>query len=143
MIKEKNIKFIFISDVHIGSNHPSSLNKLVSKINSLDFNFMVIGGDLIDSSAFKIKDLYELKKINKPIYFVTGNHEYYVQNYQKHLKDFKTIGIRTLNNESIKLHGLNLIGLSDNITNKSKIDYVEKLSQQGLFNLLRASIALG
>ncbi len=135
-IVHKNIKFIFISDVHIGSNHPSSLNKLVSKINSLDFNFMVVGGDLIDSSSFQIKDLYEIKKINKPIYFVTGNHEYYVQNYQKHLKDLKTVGIRTLNNESLKLHGLNLIGLCDNITNKSKIDYVEKLSRQGLFNLL-------
>ncbi len=135
-IVHKNIKFIFISDVHIGSNHPSSLKKLVSKINSLDFNFIVIGGDLIDGSAFKINDLYELTKINKPIYFVTGNHEYYVQNYQKHLKDLKTVGIKTLNNESLKLHGLNLIGLSDNITNKSKIDYVEKLSQQDLYNLL-------
>ena len=55
----KSINFVFISDVHIGSNHPSSLKKLVSKINSLDFNFLVIGGDLIDSSAFQIKDLYE------------------------------------------------------------------------------------
>ena len=53
----KNIKFIFISDVHIGSNDPSSLKKLVSKINELDFNFLIIGGDLIDSSAFKIFDL--------------------------------------------------------------------------------------
>ena len=29
-----------------------------------------------------------------------------------------------------------MIGLSDNITNKSKIEYVEKLSQKDLFNLL-------
>ena len=133
---KKRIKFIFISDVHIGSNHSSSLTKLVSKINLQDFNFLIIGGDLIDSSAFQIEDLYELKKIDKPIFFVTGNHEYYIQNYQKHLQDLKTIGIRTLNNESIKFQGLNLIGLSDDITNKSKIDRVKKLSQNDLFNLL-------
>ena len=132
----KSIKFVFISDVHIGSNHPSSLKKLVSKINTLDFNFLVIGGDLIDSSAFQINDLYELKKIDKPIYFVTGNHEYYIQNYKKHLQDLKLVGIKILDNESLQLDGINLVGLSDNITNKSKIEYVEKLSKKDLFNLL-------
>ncbi len=132
----KNIKFVFISDVHIGSNHPSSLKKLVSKINVLEFNFLVIGGDLIDSSSFKINDLYEFKKIKKPIFFVTGNHEYYIQNYNKHLKDLHKVGIKTLDNESIRLGELNLIGLCDNITNKSKVAYVEKLSQKNSFNLL-------
>ncbi len=132
----KNIKFIFISDVHIGSNHHSSLKKLVSKINSLDFNFLVIGGDLFDSSAFKIDDLDQFKKINKPKYFVTGNHEYYVQNYKKHLQDLHKCGIRILDNESIKLQNINLIGISDNTSNSSKIDYVHKLSQGNLFNLL-------
>ena len=132
----KSINFVFISDVHIGSNHPSSLKKLVSKINSLDFNFLVIGGDLIDSSAFQIKDLYELKKIEKPIFFVTGNHEYYIQNSKKHLDDLHTVGIHTLNNESLQIHGLNLIGISDNITNNLKIDYFDKLFQRELFNIL-------
>ena len=132
----KSINFIFISDVHIGSNHPSSLKKLVSKINSLDFNFLVIGGDLIDSSAFQINDLYELKKIEKPIFFVTGNHEYYIQNHKEHLQDLKSVGIKTLENESLQLDGINMIGLSDHITNKSKIEYVEKLSKKDLFNLL-------
>ena len=132
----KNIKFIFISDIHIGSNDPSSLKKLVSKINELDFNFLIIGGDLIDSSAFKIFDLYEFKKINKPIFFVTGNHEYYIQNYKKHLDDLYKVGIKTINNESIEFDDINLIGLSDNISNESKIEYLEKLSKKNLFNLL-------
>ena len=133
---KKSIRFVFISDVHIGSNHPSSLKKLVSIINSLDYNFLVIGGDLIDSSAFKIHDLNEFKKINKPIFFVTGNHEYYVKNYKKHLQDLHTVGIHTLDNQSLQLEGINLIGISDNITNNSKIALVEKLSQKVLFNLL-------
>ena len=41
-----------------------------------------------------------------------------------------------MNNESIKFQGLNLIGLSDDTTNKTKIDHVKKLSQDDLFNLL-------
>ena len=132
----KSINFIFISDVHIGSNHPSSLKKLVSKINELDFSFLIIGGDLIDSSAFKIHDLNELKKINKPIFFVTGNHEYYLHNYKKHLQDFNTVGIQILDNESLTVDGINIIGLSDNISNKSKIDYVQTLLKKEMFNLL-------
>ncbi len=133
---KKTIKFVFISDVHIGSNHPSSLKKLISKINYLDFSFLVIGGDLIDSSSFKIHDLEEFKKINKPIFFVTGNHEYYIKNYEKHLKDLCKVGIQIIDNDSLLINNLNLIGLSDNISNKSKIECAKKLCRDNLFNLL-------
>ena len=133
---DKSLKFVFISDVHIGSNHPSSLKKIVSAIIKLDPIFLIIGGDLIDSSSFKIEDLEEFKKFKKPIYFVTGNHEYYVKNSKKHLQDFQNIGIQILNNESLQTNGINLIGLSDNISDESKISYFEKLLQKKLFNLL-------
>ena len=133
---DKSLKFVFISDVHIGSNHPSSLKKIVSAIIKLDPIFLIIGGDLIDSSSFKIEDLEEFKKFKKPIYFVTGNHEYYVKNSKKHLQDFQNIGIQILNNESLQTNGINLIGLSDNISDESKISYFEKLLQKTFFNLL-------
>ncbi len=133
---DKSFKFVFISDVHIGSNHPSSLKKIISEIIELDPSFLIIGGDLIDSSSFKIEDLKEFKKLNKPIYFVTGNHEYYIKNSKKHLDDLDSVGIQTLNNESLKINGINLIGLSDNISDKSKISNFEKLFQKDLFNLL-------
>jgi len=132
----ENIEFIFISDVHIGSNHPTLLKKIISEIIKIDPLFLVIGGDLIDSSSFKIEHLQELKKFKKPIYFVTGNHEYYIQNSKKHLGDLHTVGIQTLNNESLRIHGINLIGLSDNISNNLKIENFDKLFQKELFNLL-------
>ena len=47
-----------------------------------------------------------------------------------------TVGIRTLNNESIQLDEINLIGLSDNISNKSKMEYVDKLSKKIYSTLL-------
>ncbi len=133
---DKSFKFVFISDVHIGSNHPSSLKKIVSEIIKLNPSFIVIGGDLIDSSSFKIQDLKELKKLKQPIYFVTGNHEYYIKNSKKHLDDLNSVGIETLNNESLKTNGINLIGISDNISDKLKISNFEKLFKKDLFNIL-------
>ncbi len=133
---DKSLKFVFISDVHIGSNYPSSLKKIVSSIIELDPNFLIIGGDLIDSSSFKIDDLKEFRKLKKPIYFVSGNHEYYIKNSKKHLGDFHNIGIQILDNESLQTNGINLIGLSDNVSDESKISYFEELFQKQLFNLL-------
>ena len=132
----KDFKFVFISDIHIGSNHPSSLKKIVSSIIKLDPSFLIIGGDLIDSSSFKINDLKEFKKLKKPIYFVTGNHEYYIKNSKKHLDNLDSVGIKILNNQSLQTNGINLIGLSDNVSDVSKIFYFEKLFQKELFNLL-------
>lgn len=144
-IKNLNIKnasitkdhiFVFISDVHIGSNHPKSLTKIVSKVNEINPEFLLIGGDLIDSSSFHIKDLSVLKEIKCPIFFVTGNHEYYIQNYQKHLDDLKSVGIKILDNQSILLDEINLIGINDNLSiNDKKREYI-KLSKKDHFNLL-------
>ena len=131
-----DLNFIFISDVHIGSNQPQSLTKIVSKINEIQPRFVLIGGDLIDSSSFNINDLSSLKQIKCPIFFVTGNHEYYIPNYQKHLNDFKNVGIQILNNQSIQIDQINLIGINDNISIKEKEDHYQNLKNKNLFNLL-------
>ena len=87
MISSKKIhnksEFIFISDVHLGTNSISHLKKILKKCKNLKYNFILIGGDLIDSSAFDLSNLSVLNQINKPIYFVTGNHEYYLKNYHE------------------------------------------------------------
>ena len=135
LIKRDNI-FVFISDVHIGSNHPRSLTKIVSKVNEIKPEFLLIGGDLIDSSSFHIKDLSALNEIQCPIFFVTGNHEYYIQNYQKHLDNLKSVGIRMLDNQSILLDEINLIGINDNLPiNDKKKEYI-RLTKTDYFNLL-------
>ena len=79
----KDIKLLFISDVHLGSNNQQYLNKIIKKIKDLEFDFLIIGGDLIDSSNFNIKELGPLKILKKPIIFVSGNHEYYLDGYKE------------------------------------------------------------
>ena len=117
---DSNLSFVFISDVHIGSNSPKRLEKIIPMINQLNPKFLLIGGDLIDSSSFQIDDLLSLKKIKCPIYFVTGNHEYYIQNFQNHLDNFHKCNIRILNNEAVIHDQINLIGINDNLTIEQK-----------------------
>ena len=108
---KKNISFVFLSDIHIGSNRPKILKKIIPLINQQNPSFVLIGGDLIDSSSFKIQDLDEIKKIKAPIYFVTGNHEYYVEDSQKHLNDFKIQNIKVLDNQSVLEEQINIISI--------------------------------
>ena len=133
---KKNLSFIFLSDIHIGSNSPKILKKIVHLINQENPKFVLIGGDLIDSSSFKINDLDEIKKIKAPIYFVTGNHEYYIENSQKHLNDLKNQNIKVLDNQRVIEEQINIIGLSDNQKKHSKINKFEKLFDSDYFNLL-------
>ena len=131
-----NISFVFLSDIHIGSNSPKILKKIVPLINKQNPSFVLIGGDLIDSSSFKIQDLNEMKKINAPIYFVTGNHEYYIEDCQKHLDCFKNQNINILDNQSVLEQQINIIGLSDNQKTNDKIKYFESLYNANYYNLL-------
>jgi len=133
---KKKIKFIFLNDIHIGSNSPKILKKIIPLINQHNPSFVLVGGDLIDSSSFKIQDLDEMKKINAPIYFVTGNHEHYIEDSQKHLNDFKNQNIKILDNENVLVDRINIIGLSDNQTKENKINKFEQLFDSDYFNLL-------
>ena len=133
---DSNLSFVFISDVHIGSNSPKRLEKIIPMINQLNPKFLLIGGDLIDSSSFKIEDLSSMIKIKCPIYFVTGNHEYYIQNFQRHLDNFHKYNIRILNNEAVIHEGINLIGINDNLTIEQKKTIYIDLSKKNKFNLL-------
>ncbi len=133
---KKNLSFVFLSDIHIGSNSPKILKRIVSLINQQNPRFVLIGGDLIDSSSFKINDLDEIKNINAPIYFVTGNHEYYIEDSKKHLNDFKNQNIKVLDNQSALEEHINIIGLSDNLKKEDKINKFENLFNPNYFNLL-------
>ena len=128
--------FIFISDVHLGTNSISHLQKILDKFKILKYDFVLIGGDLIDSSSFDLSKLSVFNQINKPIYFVTGNHEYYLKNYKEKLSQFHKFGINTLNNNNIKLNDINIIGIDDKQDSKNQIKNFLKIKDSEKFNLL-------
>ena len=133
---KKDINLIFISDVHLGSNSKKHLEKICDKIIGLKYDYLLIGGDLFDSSAFDSEDLNPIKAIRKPILFVTGNHEYYVKDHANKLANLANYNIEILDNQSLQFNGLNIIGISDNQTSKIQSDIALNLISQDKFNLL-------
>lgn len=127
---------LFISDIHLGSNSKQHFERICQTIDKLDYDFLLIGGDLFDSSAFNAEDLNPLKAIEKPILFVTGNHEYYVKDHQAKVADLVNYNITILDNQSVQSGRLNIIGISDNQTPKIQSDIARKLVCHERFNLL-------
>ena len=87
---KSDVSFIFLSDVHMGSNNIKHLNKIILLLKNKSYDFLLIGGDLIDSSSFDLSSLKIIKEnISCPIYFVTGNHEYYLKDSNTKIKEIR------------------------------------------------------
>ena len=131
-----NHNFIFLSDVHLGSNPIQHFEKILNLINNCDYDFILIGGDLIDSSSFDISKLEILKNIKKPIYFVTGNHEHYIADFSKKTSWLADYNIIYLKNSKMLIDNINLIGINDNQAIKKQSLIVKQLSNKDAFNLV-------
>jgi predicted MPP superfamily phosphohydrolase len=133
---KKEHNFIFITDIHLGTNKMNHLLNILKKIKNIKYDFILIGGVLIDSSSFDLKNLNILKSINKDIYFVNGNHEYYLKDFKKKIDSLHKCNIKVLKNQSIIIEDINLIGVDDLQSIDSKINYVKSLRKENLFNLV-------
>jgi uncharacterized protein len=79
---KKDMRIVHISDIHMGTvRNGSYLAKIVRKIKPLNPEAVMLTGDLVDGSAplkaHMFDALEELVKMGIPIFYVTGNHEYY------------------------------------------------------------------
>ena len=133
---DRQFNFAFISDVHLGSNPKSHLEKICNRVMLLDVDYLLIGGDLFDTSSFEAHDLEPFLKLECPIYFVTGNHEYYVAGYKEKLQQLQRYNISILDNEAIPLSSINLVGVSDNQSIEKQIQIADELVSAGMYNLL-------
>jgi predicted MPP superfamily phosphohydrolase len=109
---------IHLTDVHIGrALKKDFLERIVTRVNSMHPNMVVITGDLYDLPPDEIaNDLAPLKELEAPTYFVTGNHEYF-HGVESILKSAQALGITPLNNKAVRFGNnknyFNLIGLND------------------------------
>ena len=117
----KELKIIQVSDLHIGQSAGADfVSKIVSRINALDADLVVFTGDFIDKAIDEVKPILQpFKTLNKPAFYVLGNHEYYrgvygIINYIKY--NFQD-NIRLLQDESLVFRkgdeAINIIGLHD------------------------------
>ena len=124
--KVKNeIKILQLSDFH---NH--NAQKVIGNIAKLEFDIVVITGDLIDP-RFNLKQVEILLEFLKQYktYFVSGNHEMKsnksLKNIDEIYKYLESFNIIVIDNKNINLvindNNINLIGIMDN-TYYSKIN---------------------
>ena len=106
------VVFAQISDVHIGSRSRYFLDRVMRQVEQLDAEFLCITGDFIDQTGVTEDELAPLKRFAKPIFFCTGNHEFY-EDFDAILMRLKSLGVRVLRGESHLLGELQIIGVDD------------------------------
>ena len=113
-------KMIQISDLHIGEIIDTTfVRRVVTTINQLQPDLVVITGDLIDTKLeFARESLDELRLLRSKFgtFFVVGNHEYF-HGIGEIIEYMDLLGIKTLENENIyigeKENGFYLCGVYD------------------------------
>ncbi|MDR2415413.1 MAG: metallophosphoesterase [Candidatus Peribacteria bacterium] len=113
---KKNLKIIFISDIHsdivYGRRH---LKKIVDQIIAEQPDIVLVGGDIVNTpQATYIAAFDEFQRIKAPIYAVTGNHDVYFGPFTKVITEiFQTGNMIPLRNRSIIQNGIQIVGIDD------------------------------
>ena len=106
------LRFVQITDVHIGSRSAGFLDRVMEKVNSVHPDFLCITGDFIDAPDIGEEQLSALRACPVPIYFTIGNHERY-EDLDEILQRLKRLGVKVLRTDTA-IHGdVQLIGVDD------------------------------
>ncbi len=111
-------KVVLISDIHLGQvrdkGFAEKISNIISQI-SPDIVFFV--GDVFDGAKMDTdRCLSPFSNIKTPLgkFFVTGNHEEFHEGSAENYDDaLKRVGVRVLKNESVKIDGVEIVGVSD------------------------------
>ena len=111
----EDIRIVHLSDIHndlLGKENKD----LVEKVKKAQPEIIFITGDLIDSRRTNInralalvKELVEIA----PIYYVSGNHEARIKQYDEFERELKELKVCVLNNDHVDLNQLRIYGLQD------------------------------
>lgn len=116
-IKEPT-KIVMLSDLHLDVDvSPKYVKNIVSRVNKLNPDAVVIVGDSVDNVPQKLfNQMQELQglKAKYGVYITLGNHEFYVGAKAWGMK-FASMGLNLLNNYGISLgnSGVYLAGIPD------------------------------
>lgn len=112
-------KIAHISDLH-NKQFGKNQSYLLKKIQKEKPDMIVITGDLIDSNHTDIKVAMEFIKgavTIAPVYYTTGNHEYWSGKYAELSDQLQKAGVDILDDSSVRIEKSNeyiyLLGLSD------------------------------
>lgn len=137
----EELTVVHISDLHVGSiRNKKMLKDLVIKINSISADIVIISGDLADGYSPIKEDMFmDLKKSKIPIFFVSGNHDYY-REIDQLLNATEVADITSVINEKIKFKCLNIFGLAYSFENQDEqeetVRKIEKIVDPNQVNIL-------
>ncbi|KAJ8335562.1 hypothetical protein SKAU_G00389040 [Synaphobranchus kaupii] len=101
------LKVVLLSDIHLGPTvGRSRLELIVSMVNNLDADVVVIAGDLTDSQVSRLLTASEpLRHMKSRLgsYFVTGNHDYYTVDVERWFSHLSSLRIQPLHNENARV----------------------------------------
>jgi predicted MPP superfamily phosphohydrolase len=106
------LRFVQITDVHIGSRSSRFLEHVINKVNELEPEFLCITGDFVDAPGISEQRLSALKKFSGPIYFSIGNHEKY-EDLPEIVQRLENLGVQVLRDRAIEAGPLQVIGIDD------------------------------
>jgi len=141
----KGKKIVFVSDFQLGNIYREKFTaRVAAKINTLDPYVILIGGDLYDGVVCDEEKLIEpLRTLHPPggVYFITGNHEYYLPDVPGALTAIRAAGITVLDDRKIDLGGgVDLVGVDYRSVHK-RDDFKKVLERIGV-DRTRPSILL-
>ena len=119
-------RIVFVSDFHIAKNDMGRLKRIVKKINELNPDLVLSGGDFIKGHTGKTtmpieQQAQELAKIKAHFVTVLGNHDGWYDKYTVKT-ELEKVGITVLHNTNTKINDLYISGVEDLQTSFPNID---------------------
>ena len=118
-----------VSDIHLGPlSGRAHTERIVQMINESQPDLVAIVGDLVDGTVAELGPAAEpLRDLGsrEGTFFVTGNHEYYVEDPASWMRELERLGVQPLRNENTTIRrgaaALQLAGVND-IAGESRSD---------------------
>ena len=136
------LKILHLSDLHINKRiKEETLIKLINTCTNLDYDFIIITGDIIDCKVNYIKEKLSILNTlgsEKEVYYISGNHDifYGLEDLKKELRNFIF-----MDNTSIYINfngnKICIVGLADRFSKFFKI----KRDEKKVLKLLKENIA--
>jgi predicted MPP superfamily phosphohydrolase len=132
----KGKKIVFVSDLQLGNVYRKKFTERVTRaIGALSPYAVLIGGDLYDGVICDEEKLIEpLRALHPPggMYFITGNHEYYLPDISRAIAVIRAAGITVLDDKKIDLGGgVDLVGVDYRSAHK-RDDFKNTLARIGV-----------
>ncbi len=124
----------FVSDIHLGSIHGQNYAKRVTKkLNTLDAQAILIGGDMFDGPAIDaVKAIEPFRDVRVPLgmHFISGNHDEF-NDPTKFFHAIEGVGIHILDDKTVDLQGIAVTGV-DYLKTNSREKFQRELEKISL-----------